>query len=175
MTTRPPSFCPDCGTELGRTTEEGYDRAYCPACSAVVYHNPVPGAGVLVRDGADLLLVRRATAPHVGQWTVPGGHVETGESPAEAAARELGEEAGLAVDPAALDPVSTHALGPRDGKYTVSVLFETTRAATDGDPAAGSDAGDVGWFDARTVRDGGADVEVRGFVREGLRRVLDGD
>jgi len=175
VTTRPPSFCPDCGTGLGRTTEEGHERAHCPACSAIVYHNPVPGAGVLVRDGPDLLLVRRAVDPHAGQWTAPGGHVETGESPAEAAARELGEEAGLTVDPAALDPVSTHALGPREGKYTVSVLFETTREATGGDPTARSDAGAVGWFDARTVEDGGTGVDVRGYVREGLRSVLDGD
>lgn len=175
MTSRPPSFCPDCGTELGTTTEEGRERAHCPACATVVYHNPVPGAGVLVRDGPNVLLVQRSVDPYRGTWTVPGGHVETGESPAGAAARELREETGLGVDPGVLDPVVTHAMPPREGKHVVSVIFETTREATGGDPVAGSDAGAVGWFDARSVRDGGADAEVREYVRESLRTVLDDD
>lgn len=174
MTTYPPSYCPYCGTELTGIREEGHDRAYCPDCAAVVYHNPVPGAGVLVRDGPDLLLVRRAIDPWAGQWTVPGGHVETGESPREAAARELREETGLAVDPAALDLARTAALPPHGGKHVVSVLFAVARSATDGDPEPASDADAARWFDARRVRDDDVEVEVREYVREALRVVLDG-
>jgi 8-oxo-dGTP pyrophosphatase MutT (NUDIX family) len=66
---------------------------------------------VLVIDGADrLLLVRSANVPgqpeHGYVWLTPGGGVEDDEDIASAAARELGEETGLMVEPADLRPVA---------------------------------------------------------------------
>jgi mutator protein MutT len=51
-----------------------------------------------------LLLTRRAAAmrQHAGQWALPGGRIDDGESPEQAALRELHEEVGLALAPAAL-------------------------------------------------------------------------
>jgi 8-oxo-dGTP diphosphatase len=55
-------------------------------------------AGAVVRDDRDrLLLVRRGTEPGRGLWSVPGGRVEPGETPAAAAVREVEEETGLRV------------------------------------------------------------------------------
>lgn len=48
----------------------------------------------MVRDG-EMLLVRRGRPPHVGTWAPPGGHVEHGETIANAVERELLEETGL--------------------------------------------------------------------------------
>ncbi|MFB6813755.1 NUDIX hydrolase [Streptomyces sp. NPDC056347] len=64
-------------------------------------------ARVLLTDGLDRLLLLRfrvdPDAPDGGfGWCTPGGGVEDGESLAEAAARELREETGLSVEPAAL-------------------------------------------------------------------------
>jgi ADP-ribose pyrophosphatase YjhB (NUDIX family) len=51
--------------------------------------------------GAAVLLTRRATAmrSHAGQWALPGGRVEPGEEPVDAALRELEEEVGLMLRP----------------------------------------------------------------------------
>lgn len=56
---------------------------------------------VCVRDGA-VLLVRRSNAPGSGQWALPGGRVEAGETLAAAVRRELAEETGLSGKPRGL-------------------------------------------------------------------------
>lgn len=61
-----------------------------------------------------LILTRRAAAlgSHAGQWALPGGRIDAGESPEQAALRELAEEVGLQLDPGAvlgrLDDFATH-------------------------------------------------------------------
>jgi ADP-ribose pyrophosphatase YjhB (NUDIX family) len=51
--------------------------------------------GAVAVDGDSLLLIRRGYGPGAGQWSVPGGRVEGGETLAEAVVRELAEETGL--------------------------------------------------------------------------------
>ena len=54
-------------------------------------------SAAIVRDGK-VLLVRRARNPALGIYTLPGGGVETGETLAQAAAREVREETALEID-----------------------------------------------------------------------------
>jgi len=56
------------------------------------------GASIAVFKGNAVLLVKRARAPWRGLWSLPGGHLETGERPWEAALRELEEEAGITAE-----------------------------------------------------------------------------
>jgi 8-oxo-dGTP diphosphatase len=59
--------------------------------------------GVLLRpDGRFLLTSRPAGKVYAGYWEFPGGKLEAGESVAQALARELQEELGIAIDPAAV-------------------------------------------------------------------------
>ncbi len=51
--------------------------------------------GVICFRGEDVLLIQRGTAPRKGEWSIPGGRIEVGESEREAALRELSEETGV--------------------------------------------------------------------------------
>ncbi len=57
--------------------------------------HPLVGVGAVVLRGNSILLVKRGAPPGKGRWSVPGGLVEVGEAPEEAAVRELAEETGL--------------------------------------------------------------------------------
>ncbi|MEJ7761462.1 MAG: NUDIX hydrolase [Thermomicrobiales bacterium] len=97
----------------------------------------VGAAAVVIRDG-HLLLVRRRFHG-AGTWSTPGGYLDPGESPEDAAVRETAEETGLAT----VDPVVvgiSNDIHP-DGKHNVT--FWVTAA-----PAPGTDAGDARLIDA---------------------------
>ncbi|MEU8640000.1 NUDIX domain-containing protein [Amycolatopsis sp. NPDC048633] len=86
-----------------------------------------------------LLLIRRANDPGSGQWSLPGGRVEPGETDKEAVVRELAEETGLDVIPGTL--VGSVIRGPYEiHDYACSVVG--------GALTAGDDASDARWADA---------------------------
>ena len=60
--------------------------------------SPLVGVGAVVIREARVLLVRRGSEPLKGQWSLPGGMLELGESLAEGVAREVKEETGLDVE-----------------------------------------------------------------------------
>lgn len=79
---------------------------------------------VVVQSGRILLLRRGLTAPWApGKWGLPGGYVEPGETPAQAAVRELSEEAGI--DPPFRMTCAGKLPGPRPG-----FLFQVGRPAS---------------------------------------------
>lgn len=59
-------------------------------------------ASVVLWRGEELLVMKRAGGFSSGGWFIPGGHVEDGERPHEAAAREVFEETSIGIDPASL-------------------------------------------------------------------------
>jgi 8-oxo-dGTP diphosphatase len=56
------------------------------------------GVGVLIRQGEEYLMIKRASEPDKGLWSIPGGMVDIGEKVEEAAIREAEEETGLEVE-----------------------------------------------------------------------------
>lgn len=70
-------------------------------------------AAIALWRGPELLVMKRASGFAGGGWFLPGGHVEPGERPEEAAVRELREETGIGLDPALLSlaTVMTYAHG----------------------------------------------------------------
>lgn len=90
-----------------------------------------------------LLLVRRGHGPAAGEWSLPGGRVEGGETLAEAVVRELAEETALEV-------VCDDLVGwvERIGDDHHFVIFDFMVTVLDGpeaEPTAGSDAAEAAW------------------------------
>ena len=63
---------------------------------------PLVGVGGVVIDDGRALLIRRGSPPMEGQWSIPGGMLELGETLTQGVARELAEETGLDVKVAEL-------------------------------------------------------------------------
>ena len=102
--------------------------------------SPAAAVGVVCLRGNEVLLVRRGTAPRLGEWSLPGGRIEYGERAVEAAARELLEETGVSAElHGVLDVVD--GLFPEIGRHYVLIDYLATW--TSGEPRAGDDAAEA--------------------------------
>ncbi len=120
-------------------------------------------AFVLLFDSSGRLLLRYADLPARGGWDLPGGHVEPGETPAEAAVRELREETGWRLGESVLTVLGWNRLqlhGPKpDGfryphpigymAYFTAQLTEPGRPTT---PEHDSECSQAAWLTAAEVR-----------------------
>jgi len=115
---------------------------------AEVRRQPVPGAGMVVFRGDDVLLIRRGKPPYEGQWSLPGGKIEYGETAAEAALRELAEETGTTARIIGLidviDSIGLREAGePGDWHY---LLVDFAGVWTGGEPVAADDVTEAAFF-----------------------------
>jgi 8-oxo-dGTP diphosphatase len=120
----------------------GRIRQVCPACHHVVYHNPVPGAGILVEMDGGIVLIQRGEEPFKGWWALPAGYIEADESVEQAAIRECKEETGLDVELLELYGVGSFPEGPVQSGI---IIFYRARPMG-GELIAGDDAQDVAVF-----------------------------
>lgn len=140
MTILPAEYCPDCGRKLTTRPHEGDQQPYCEACDRMFWQQPIPCADAAVVDGDQVLLIKRALSPHEGTWTLPGGFIDSEESPAEAAARELHEETSVTVDSNDLVLFDTCNIATPVGWHNILISFAVTVEKTRGTLAAGTDA-----------------------------------
>ena len=137
-----------------RVTADQIDMSVVPGGSLDERGRPLDGRMVGVAGGAAFLLCRRPTTMrrHAGQWALPGGRLGAGETPLDAALRELDEELGVSLGPESL-------LGWLDDYVTRSGFVITPVVLwCDRDPTLTPDPG-----------------EVLAAYRIGLQALLDGE
>ena len=115
--------------------------------------HPLPGIGAVIWKGGDALMIRRAKPPRQGQWSLPGGLQEIGETVSEAARREVLEETGVTATIIALidvfDAITRDAKGRVRTHYTLIDLWGVWSA---GQPEGRSDALEAAWKTADDIR-----------------------
>lgn len=85
--------CPRCGVKSDRPGQVPFR---CSECDYTQFFGPVAAVGgLIVNEHEQLLLVRRSRNPGKGQWGLPGGFVDRGETIEQALAREVVEETNL--------------------------------------------------------------------------------
>lgn len=108
---------------------------------------PTLAASAAVFRGPLVLLARRGPGPASGLWSLPGGHVEPGETLAEAARRELKEEVGVEAEMIAVaatrEVIRHDAEGRLLAHFVVIAHAARWRA---GEPRPSVEAAEVGWF-----------------------------
>jgi 8-oxo-dGTP diphosphatase len=104
-------------------------------------------AAVIWNDQGCVLLIRRAKEPRKGQWSLPGGKLEFGETLTEGLLREVREETGLEVEILGhvdeAETIRDAAVGAADDHF---VLIDYGARVISGTAVAASDAADARWF-----------------------------
>jgi len=118
--------------------------------------------GVVCLRGDSVLLIQRGTAPRKGEWSIPGGRIEAGETESQAALRELSEETSVTAD--LLTKIT--ALNADFEGYAYR-LHDYLARWTSGDPKAGDDADQAKFVPLSEIDQLGMWPETVRVIREG--------
>jgi 8-oxo-dGTP diphosphatase len=135
-------FCALCGGEMRMRVVLPDRKRFkvCSKCGFIDFPGPKLVAGCLVIDAGRVLLLRRGLPPRKEFWTFPGGYVDLGETPEQAALRETIEEVGMRV---AIDRLSGLYTDPAAPVATVAVYLARPGAEP---PGVSEEATEVRYF-----------------------------
>jgi 8-oxo-dGTP diphosphatase len=114
---------------------------------------PIVGVGAVVIDGSKVLLIRRGQEPLKGEWSLPGGALELGETLQQAIVREVLEETGLVVVPAGIVEVVDR-ITKDEGSAAIRyhyVLIDYLCRVSGGTLLGGSDAEEARWVERENL------------------------
>lgn len=144
--------------EFGGYVPDSYDeieflRSYDPSKFPIITSTVDM---VVLSEDSDVdhvLLILRRNYPYKDHWALPGGFIDPLEATKDAALRELQEEAGLSLDPEAVDFVVVADAPHRDPRGRCLSMVYTTRVNGRPDVYAGDDATHALWWPLDKVRD----------------------
>ena len=126
--------------------------------------------GLIHRDGA-ILLIRRKFEPNKGRWSLPGGLLEIGEDPEEAAKREVMEELGLAVEVECLFQVANEVIRDDAGAVRYHFILIDYLMDPKGDLITLNEESDeYRWFPAEVVEGLNASDNTKGIAKKFMQR-----
>jgi len=129
---------------------------------------PVVGVGaVIVKDGK-VLIVKRGHEPRKGEWSLPGGRVELGETLVDALRREIREETGLEIDVGPVVEVFDRVHKSDDRVEYHFVIVDYLCRCVGGELCAGDDADDVQWIGPDELGDYGVNAFAQAVVAKAL-------
>ena len=113
--------------------------------------HPLVGVGAIIVDRGHVVLAKRGKAPLLGEWSIPGGMLELGETTRQGAEREALEETGLVVR--ATDLLGVFDRVVPEGQRTLYhyVLIDFLCEVVSGELRASGDAADARWFTGEEV------------------------
>ena len=113
---------------------------------------PIVGVGVIIIRDGKILLEKRKNEPGRGQWSIPGGLIELGESAKETAVREVEEETGLEVESPMLIDVVDNVTQDINGEVKYHfVILDYFAKLKGGELKAMSDAAELRWVQLANV------------------------
>ena len=121
------------------------ESAVIPKINMLEY--PFVGVGAVVWKQNKFMLIRRAKHPRRGEWSIPGGRQELGETAKEAAYREVLEETSVQIDILGLVDVVDSIIKDEEGNIQFhATLIDYVANYVSGTPQAGDDAAALDWF-----------------------------
>jgi ADP-ribose pyrophosphatase YjhB (NUDIX family) len=131
---------------------------------------PIVAVGAVILDGDRVLLVQRGQEPLKGEWSLPGGVVELGETLEAALIREVREETSLdiIVGPVVevLDSIRRDAAGRAEYHYIIIDYACRLRGGTSSAASPGTDAADVRWVAVADLEHHGVTTTAIAVIRK---------
>jgi len=128
---------------------------------------PFVGVGIVVWKGDKFLLIQRGKPPRLGQWSIPGGRQELGETLKETAIRETLEETGLTVEVTDFLDVVDSIQKDENGVIKFhATLVDYAAEWISGEAVASSDAMNVAWHSLEELEEMGLWSETNRIIRK---------
>jgi ADP-ribose pyrophosphatase YjhB (NUDIX family) len=134
---------------------------------------PLVGVGAIIVNAGRVVLIKRGKAPLLGEWSIPGGMLELGETVRQGAEREALEETGLVVRATDLLGVFDRVVLDEANRCQYHyVLIDFLCERVSGDLRAAGDAADARWFTLEEIVELTLPEDTERVIRMGLEKAV---